>query len=90
MGDDVLSINHHPMKIMKRIKVNYKLKDDKIEEHEMYLSADLNKIPNINNDECWTMLSDKYCQVAATNVEKVLKKDGLQLPLKWFQVLYRV
>ena len=81
MGDDVLSINHHPMKIMKRIQVNYKLKDDKIEEHEMYLSADLNKIPNINNDECWTMLSDKYYLVAVTNVEKILKKDGLQLPL---------
>ena len=62
---------------MKRIKVNCKLKDNKLEEPEMYLSADLNKIPNINNDECWTILSDKYCQVAVTNVEEIMKKDGI-------------
>ena len=48
----------------------------------MYLGADLTKMNNETNRECWSILLDNYCKVAVANVEESLKKKSLTLPLK--------
>jgi len=40
----------------------FKLKDDKMEEPEMYLGADLSKMNNEDGDECWAMSSENIVQ----------------------------
>ena len=72
---------------MQGIQRTFKLKDDKIEEPEMYLGAELTKMHNETNKECWAMSSDKYCAAAVTNVTEVLNKKGLRLPSKCFTPL---
>ena len=67
---------------MKGIQAKFKLKDDKIEEPKVYLGASLSKMTNQDNDSCWAMSSDTYCQAAVKNVEDVLSKDNLRLPSK--------
>ena len=67
---------------MKGIQAVFKLKNDKIEEPEMYLGASLSKMNNETNKECWAMSSDKYCAAAVASVADVLKKKGLGLPSK--------
>ena len=42
--DDILSISHDPRKTMDGINNTFKLKNDKIEEPENYLGADLSKM----------------------------------------------
>jgi len=80
--DDVLAISAKPESTMKGVQAKFKLKDDKIEEPQVYLGASLSKMTNQDNDECWAMSSDTYCQAAVKNVEDVLAKDNLRLPTK--------
>ena len=80
--DDVLCISHKPMTTMKGLQGRFKLKDDKIEEPEVYLGASLSKMQNESGYECWAMSSDKYCAAAVANVSEVLEKKGLRLPSK--------
>ena len=42
--DDVLSISHDPMKTMNGIRVNFTLKDNKVEKPNIYLGALLKKM----------------------------------------------
>ena len=44
--DDVLCVSHDPMSTMKGIQEKFKLKDDKIEEPDVYLGASLSKMNN--------------------------------------------
>jgi hypothetical protein len=67
--DDILSISHDPESSLWGLQSTFKLKDDKVEEPEMYLGAQLGKM-QIDAD-CWTMSSDKY--VSAAVPKKMLK-----------------
>ena len=80
--DDVLAINEDPKRILERIQNKFKLKDNKMEEPETYLGADLSRMDNEDGDISWGMSSDKYCQSLLTNIEEVLSKKGLRLPSK--------
>ena len=60
----------------------FKLKDDKIEEPDVYLGAQLDKMIVDEAPECWTMSAEKYVNASVKNVEEVLEKKGLRLPGK--------
>ena len=80
--DDCLCISHAPDKVLTGIAGKFTLKDNKMDEPEMYLGASLSKMTNEENHECWAMSSDKYCAAMIKNVEDVLEKKGLRLPSK--------
>ena len=80
--DDVLCIHEDPSIALKQIARKFKLKDDKMDEPDIYLGAGLSKMDNEDGDECWAMSSDKYCAAFVTNVEESLEKKGLRLPSK--------
>ncbi len=80
--DDVLCISADPNKSMERIQDDFKLKDDKIAEPDVYLGATLSKMKLANGKECWTMSPEQYVKAAVTNVEEDLKRQGKRLPSK--------
>ena len=80
--DDVLFISDDPLCTMKGIQAKFKLKGYKIEEHDMYLGAELSNMTNVHGQEYWDMSSDKYCTAAVTNVEYVLENHCLMFPPK--------
>ena len=67
---------------MDGIKNIFKLKNDKIEEPENYLGADLSKMTTADGRVCWTMPSDQYCKAAVANVKEKLEKANKRLPTK--------
>ena len=79
--DDVLAIHEDPRITLGLImKKKFKLKNDKMDEPEMYLGAELSKMDNEDGDTCWSMSSDKYCSAMVANVEETLSRQGLRLP----------
>ena len=80
--DDVLSISHDPGKTIAAIQEVFKLKDDKAGEPESYLGANIGKMLTASQQECWTILSNKYEKSAIKNVEQRLAKEGRKLPTK--------
>ena len=67
---------------MDGIKNTFKLKNDKIEEPEKYLCADLSKMTTADGRVCWTMSSNQYCKAAVANVEEKLEKNNKIIPTK--------
>ena len=67
---------------MDGIKNTFKLKNDKIEEPENYLGANISKTTTADGRVCWTMSSYQYCKAAVANVEEKLEKSNKQLPIK--------
>ena len=55
--DDLLAISHDPNRTMKSIQTKFKLKDDKTEEPEVYLGADMSQMDNVHGDLCWAISS---------------------------------
>ena len=55
-----------------------------MEKPDVYLGADLSPMDNEQEDECWSMSSDKYCAAMVKNVEDTLAKKGLRLPTKCY------
>lgn len=84
--DDILCISHDPEATLRSLTGVFKLKDDKVEEPEMYLGAQLGKM-NVDGFECWTMSAEKYVLASVKNVEEVLAKKGLRLPTKCYTPL---
>ena len=80
--DDILSISDDPTRATKGIQKQFKLKDDKVAEPEIYLGAELSKIVNVDAVQCWALSSDKYIRAAVNTVEDVLRKQNLRLPSK--------
>lgn len=80
--DDLLCIHEDPTIALKQIQKKFKLKDDKMDEPDVYLGADMSKMDNEDGDECWAMSSDKFCIAFVRNVEETLEKKGLRLPSK--------
>ena len=85
--DDVLSISHKPANALNGIKSRFKLKNDKMDEPDMYLGASLSQLDNEDGNACWAMSLDKYCNAMIQNVEDTLKKKGLRLPSKCYTPL---
>ena len=81
--DDVLSVSADPLATLSGLKSTFKLKDNKIEEPNMYLGAQLGKMI-IDGVESWTMSTEKYCLESVKNVEAALEKKGLRLPTKCY------
>ena len=79
--DDVLAMAADPRAILSGLQSVFKLKDDKIEEPEMDLGAQLSKM-QVDGRECWTMSAEKYVVASVKNVEEALEKKGLRLPTK--------
>ena len=84
--DDILSISHDPHTTLHALTSTFKLKDDKIEEPQIYLGAQLDKMV-IDEVECWTMSAEKYVVASIKNVEETLEKKGLRLPGKCYTPL---
>jgi hypothetical protein len=84
--DDILSISHDPKVTLQALTSVFKLKDDKIEEPDMYLGAQLEKM-TVDEVECWTMSAEKYVVASVKNIEDTLAKRGLQLPTKCYTPL---
>jgi hypothetical protein len=80
--DDGLSISADPKKTMQRIQEDFKLKDDKIAEPDVYLGVTIAKMSLDNGEMCWTMSPEQYIKAAVTNVEEDLAKHGKILPSK--------
>jgi hypothetical protein len=80
--DDVLSISADPKKTMRRIKEDFKLKNDKIAEPNVYLGATITKMLLGYGETCWTMSPEQYVKAVVTNVEDDLAKHGKRLPSK--------
>ena len=80
--DDVLSVSHDAKKTMLGIKDDFKLKDDKIAEPEVYLGATIAKMQLDDGKWCWTMSPEQYVKAAVANVEERLAKSGRRLPGK--------
>ena len=70
------------MTTMKGLKWSFKLKDNKIEEPDVYLGASLSKMINDTNKECLEISADKYCAAAVANITNTLHKKGRRLPNK--------
>ena len=85
--DDIICISHKAMLTMKGLQSKFELKDDKIEEPDVYLGASLSKMTNNSGCKYWAMSSDKYCAVSVDNVTEVLEKKGLRLPSKCYTPL---
>ena len=78
--DDVLCISHTAKQTMKDvIQSKFKLKNNTIQEPDMYLGAQLQK-RDITGQTCWTMTSNKYIESIIKNAEERLKSSGSHLP----------
>ena len=84
--DDVLVVSADPRATLEGLQTTFKLKDDKIEEPEMYLGAQLGHLV-IDGMTCWTMSAEKYVLAAVKNVEETLARRGLRLPTKCYTLL---
>jgi hypothetical protein len=63
-----------PKKSMRRIQEDFKLKDDKIAEPDVYLGATIAKMSLDDGETCWTMSPEQYVRAAVANSEEDLAK----------------
>jgi hypothetical protein len=80
---DILSILHDPRATLQALVSAFKPKDDKIEEPEMYLGAQLGNM-TVDELECWKMSAEKYVGASVKNSEDTVAKRGLRLPTKCY------
>ena len=79
--DDILAISHDAQKVLKSVQDTFKFKDDKIDKPDVYLGAQLDKMP-VDGFEGWTMSSEKYVKSAIENIEQTLAETSQRLPTK--------
>ena len=79
--DDLLAISHDAEKVLKSVQDTFKFKDDKIDDPDVYLGAQLDKI-SVDGFEGWTMSSEKYVKSAIKNIEQMLAESNQHLPIK--------
>ena len=84
--DDVLCVSHDPTRTLQALQKFFKLKDDKIDEPDMYLGAEISKMQS-DGTEFWTMSGEKYVKSAVENLEGVLASRGHRLPSKCYTPL---
>jgi hypothetical protein len=80
--DDTLVVSHDPMKIMRALQAEYRLKDDLVEEPKRYLGAEIGRFQFDDEPSKlrWSMSSDRYVREAIANVETELQLVDRQLP----------
>ena len=78
--NDVLFISHNQQKSMKRIREDFKIKDDNIEPSDIYIGATLSKMNLYSGKYCWIMSPEQYVKASVTNVEEDLVRSGKILP----------
>lgn len=81
--DDILSLSENPKSTLEGFQGTFNLKDNKIEEPDMYLGGQLGKM-QIDGVECWTVSAEKYVLASVKNVEEALAKRGQRLPSKCY------
>jgi hypothetical protein len=64
---------------MRRIQEDFKSKDDKIAELDVYLGATIAKMSLDKGKTCWTMAPEQYVKAAVTNAKEDLAKHGNRL-----------
>ena len=79
--DDILLLSENPKATLAGLQGTFKLKDNKIEEPDMYLGGQLGKM------QVWTVLAEKYVSASVKNVEEALAKKGQRLPSKLYSPL---
>ena len=79
--DDLIAISLHAKEILQEIQKTVKFKNDKIEEPDTYLGAQLTR-KFIDGRTIWAISSQDYTKAAVDNIEAGLKKKGLKLPVK--------
>ena len=71
--DDIVSVSLDATSILKSIKVNFKLKDDKIKPPSDYLGAILGQM-DIDGKTGWYLSTEKYMKSAVENIEQTLQR----------------
>jgi hypothetical protein len=84
--DDILPISENPKSTLEGLQGTFKLKNNKIEEPDMYLGGQLGKM-QVDGTECWTVSAEKYVTASVKNVEEALAKKGQRLPSKCYSPL---
>ena len=79
--DNILSVSLDAISVLRSLQGQFKLKDDKIEPPDVYLSAQLGTM-EVEGHHGWFMSSEKYVKSAIQNIEDTLHKAGQHLPLK--------
>ena len=79
--DDVICVSNNPTQTLQALQKYFKLKEDKIEQPDMYLGAEIGKMQS-EGGEFWTMSGEKYVKSAVKNLEDVLATRGHRLPSK--------
>ena len=79
--DDILSVSLDAISVLRSLQQQFKLKDDKIEPPDIYLSAQLGTI-EVEGHHGWFMSSEEYIKSAIQNIEDTLQKAAQHLPLK--------
>ena len=67
---------------MKLIQSKSKLKNDNMEEPDIYLCEEFSKMDNGHGRKFSAMASYKYCVAMVKNIEETLEKKFLKLPYK--------
>ena len=65
----MINISHDPKSIVKGVQTNLKLKDEKLEDPNTYISSQLFKMDKIQGGGLWDIPYDKYCASMVNNVE---------------------
>ena len=68
------------MKTIEGIKKLFKLKGEKLEVTDMYLSALIQIVEIADGTKCWMMSADKYVKAAVENVKLKISKSNCTLP----------
>ena len=79
--NDILSVSLDAKPILQSLLGQFKLKGDKIEPLDMYLSTQLGTMQVKGNDG-WFMSSEKYVKSAIQNIEEMLQETEQRLPSK--------
>ncbi len=79
-ADDVLILSHNPQHSIDGITAFFKLKNNKAEVLDLYLSVQIEKVTSIDDTTYLTLSSVKYLKADIDNVEEKLAKDGIQAP----------
>ena len=63
-----MRMSHKPDKTMDKIKISFKLRDDKEVEPNFYLGVSMSQMQNSEGQELWAMDLDKYCKSEVKNI----------------------
>ena len=86
--DDVLIIDDNPDIFMKQIQSLYQVKSDSIKPPDIYIGANIQKIPARIGGECWGLSAEQYVRDSVKNFKMRLKDSDLEFNKKLSSVEY--